>query len=149
MKNTGTMPNPQATQTYLSLAADWPSGGKRLAEVSSPYGFLPVTEEIIAEIVRRIVANLDPEKVLMFGSYAYGKPDADSDVDFLIVMDTDQRFAQRSVDVSQLITPRPFPVDIIVKTPGEIQAAMHKGDWFIQEIFSRGKVLYERSRKSP
>ena len=95
--------------------------------------------------VHRIARELHPEKIVLFGSYAYGKPSPDSDVDLLVVMNTDASSAERSWSVSCLLIPRPFPVDILVKTPAEISRAVEKGDYFIQEILTQGKVLYERS----
>jgi predicted nucleotidyltransferase len=128
--------------TYPHPADVWPTGGTPLVkEISSPY-FLPVTEEILAEITRRIVAALDPEKVILFGSYAYGAPHADSDVDLLVIAETDLDDIQSAVVVSRLIVPRPFPVDILVKTPDEVEAALAKGDWFVTEIMQKGRVLH-------
>ncbi len=83
--------------------------------------------------------------VVLFGSYAYGIPTVDSDVDLLVIMDTDVPRKERSWLVSRLLIPRPFPVDILVKTPEEIETALAGRDFFIQEIMARGKVLYERS----
>lgn len=124
--------------------APWPAGGVRLAPGVRPPGFLAVTEEILAEIVRRLVAALDPEKIILFGSYVYGSPSGDSDVDLLVIMQTTARPVDRYVAVSRAIRPRPFPLDILVKTPDEIARALAKDDRFIQEIVTRGRVLYAR-----
>lgn len=127
---------------YPHPAGVWPTGGTPLVkEVSSLY-FLPVTEEILAEITRRIVAALNPEKVILFGSYAYGTPHADSDVDLLVIMESDLPSGRREVAVCRLIRPRPFPVDILVKTPAEVEAALGRNDWFIAEILQKGRVLF-------
>ena len=129
---------------YPPLQQAWPADGRPLFRaVRSPY-FLQVTEEILAEIVRRIVAALDPEKIILFGSYAYGMPGPDSDVDLLVIHKTNLRRVERTVAISELILPRPFPVDILVKTPVEIEEALRNNDPFIQEILSRGRVLYEQ-----
>lgn len=125
----------------------WPTDGSSLAKGVHSFAFMTVTKEILGKIVERIVSTLSPEKLILFGSYAYGKPNPDSDVDLLIIQQTNQRPAQRSVAVSKLIRPRPFPVDILVKTPQEIQQALQNGNYFIQEILDRGKVLYERPDK--
>ena len=124
--------------------ACWPAGGAPLAEGIQPPGFLPVTQEILAEIVCRLVAGLDPEKIILFGSYVYGSPSDDSDVDLLVIMQTTARPADRYVAVSRTIRPRPFPLDILVKTPDEIAGALAKGDRFIQEIVTQGRVLHAR-----
>ena len=93
--------------------------------------------------IQRIVRELNPEKIVLFGSYAYGAPTRHSDVDLLVILDTKDSLKERSWAVSRLLLPRPFPVDILVKTPEEVKKALAAGDFFLQEILSRGKVLYE------
>lgn len=110
-----------------------------------PAGLERRVSDELPRVVERIVARLDPEMVVLFGSYAYGIPTVDSDVDLLVIMDTDVPRKERSWLVSRLLIPRPFPVDILVKTPEEIETALAGRDFFIQEIMARGKVLYERS----
>ena len=123
----------------------WPRGGTPLVAGVQPPGFGPVTEEVLAEIVRRIVVTLHPEKVILFGSYVYGTPSDDSDVDLLVILNSHARPVDRYLAVSRLLRPRPFPLDILVKTPEEITQALRKGDAFIGEIMNQGRVLYERS----
>jgi predicted nucleotidyltransferase len=94
--------------------------------------------------IQKIVNELKPEKIVLFGSYAYGNPNPDSDVDLLVVMKTNASLKERNWKVSRLLIPRPFPVDILVKTPKEINTALKSGDFFLKEILTRGKVLYER-----
>ncbi|MEW6400656.1 MAG: nucleotidyltransferase domain-containing protein [Chloroflexota bacterium] len=109
-----------------------------------PTGFPPVAKTLPGAI-ERIVAKLKPEKIILFGSYAYGNPTPDSDVDLLVIMRTRAKEIDRYVAVSNLLYPRQFPVDIIVKTPGEIIAeSRKKGNFFLREILTKGKVLYER-----
>ena len=96
--------------------------------------------------IQRIVNELNPERVILFGSYAYGKPNPHSDVDLLVIMKTSASLKERSWKVSRLLLPRPFPVDILVKTPKEIEKALKSGDFFLKEILTRGKVLYERDK---
>ena len=111
-----------------------------------PVGFPPVAETLPGAI-ERIVSKLKPEKIILFGSYAYGNPTPDSDVDLLVIMNTKARDVDRYVAVSNLLYPRQFPVDILVKTPTEIKAeARKKSNFFLHEILKKGKVLYERSR---
>ncbi len=108
----------------------------------APRGLSPVAETLPVA-VETIVRALDPEKIILFGSYAAGKPTPDSDVDLLIVWETDLSPRERVVAVSLLLYPRPFPVDIIVKTPRELEAELPQS-FFLREILSRGIVLYER-----
>jgi predicted nucleotidyltransferase len=104
----------------------------------------PLSAALI-DVVQRIVTTLKPEQVILFGSYAYGQPTPDSDVDLLVIMNTSVPDKERYLAVCRLLRPRPFPVDILVRTPQEIAKALAKGDFFIREITSRGKVLYERN----
>ena len=133
-----------ATQTTTyPLAEDvWPTGGVPLVkEAVSPY-FLPVTTQILDEIVRRIVAALDPERIILFGSYAGGVPHADSDVDLFVVMETELPPARRELEVCRLLRPRPFPVDIIVKTPAEYQRIIVDTADFFRDSILRGRILF-------
>jgi predicted nucleotidyltransferase len=96
--------------------------------------------------IQKIVSKLNPEKIILFGSYAYGTPNQHSDVDLLVIMKTRASLKDRSWAVSRLLLPRPFPVDILVKTPKEVEKALEGGDFFIKEIMKRGKVMYARSK---
>ncbi|GAB4579911.1 MAG: nucleotidyltransferase domain-containing protein [Anaerolineales bacterium] len=111
----------------------------------TPVGLRTPVSKTLSPAIQHIAEELKPEKIILFGSYAYGKPTPDSDVDLLVIMETNQPAKERSWAVSRLLIPRPFPVDILVKTPKEIKIALDKGDFFIKEIMNRGKVLYERS----
>lgn len=103
----------------------------------------PIIEGKLQTAIRRLVAALNPEKIILFGSYAYGQPGPDSDVDLLVVMETDQRPIRRITAVSELLSPRPFPVDIIVRTPTELARDLQRVDPFMHEVVAKGRVLYE------
>lgn len=109
-----------------------------------PTGCERPVSETLPSAVERIVEEIKPNKVVLFGSYAYGVPTPDSDVDLLIILETDAPGKERSWAVSRLLLPRPFPVDILVKTPQEVAQALAKGDFFMRDILERGRVLYER-----
>jgi predicted nucleotidyltransferase len=109
-----------------------------------PIGCERHVSETLPEAVARIVHELQPEKIILFGSYAYGAPTRDSDIDLLVIMQTQARGADRSWAVYRLLIPRPFPLDILVRTPQEIQSALERGDFFIREVPANGRVLYER-----
>src|SRR5215813_622111 len=126
-------------------ANPWPIRGTPVVAGVQPPGFAPVTEEVLQEIVHRLVTGLHPHRIVLFGSYVYGTPTADSDVDLLVMVDTQARPADRYLCVSRLLRPRPFPLDLVVKTPEEVARALDKGDAFMREIMARGRVLYERS----
>ena len=111
-----------------------------------PTGLAVPVSETLPKAAQHMAEKLHPEKIILFGSYAYGTPTPDSDVDLLVVMvmETNLSSTQRFLAVSRLLSPRPFPVDILVKRPNEIKRALAAGDFFIKEIISQGKVLYER-----
>lgn len=111
-----------------------------------PVGFPPV-DETLPRAIERIVSELKPEKIILFGSYAYGNPTPDSDVDLLVIMNTNAKDIDRYVAVSNLLYPRQFPLDILVKTPKEIEVETgKKGNFFLREILKKGRVLYEKGR---
>ena len=126
-------------------ATPWPAGSAPIVAGVQPSGFAPVTEEALQAIVHRLVTGLHPHKIVLFGSYSYGTPTAESDVDLLVIMDTTARPVDRYLRVSRLLRPRPFPLDLLVKTPEEIAQALAREDAFVHEITTRGRVLYERT----
>jgi predicted nucleotidyltransferase len=97
---------------------------------------------VIRRFARQVAEQFHPDQIILFGSYAYGTPHADSDVDILVVMPArnqlDQAFKIR------LAVPAPFPMDLIVRTPTNLQGRLTDGDLFHTEIVTKGKVLYEK-----
>lgn len=114
----------------------------QIASHVRPCGLPPVAETLPAAI-ERIVHAIHPEKIILFGSYAGEKPTPDSDVDLLVVWDTDLPRRERVVTISLLLYPRLFPVDILVKTPHELAEELPH-NFFLREILGKGVVLYER-----
>lgn len=104
---------------------------------------LPPLAETLPPAIERLIREVNPEKIILFGSYAYGNPTPDSDVDLLVIWDTDKPRRERVTFVSLLLYPRPFPLDLIVKTPCELEEELPRS-FFLQEIVHRGVVLYER-----
>jgi len=99
----------------------------------------------IDKIVKQIVTAYKPQKIILFGSHAYGHPDADSDLDLLIIKQTSERFVDRLVSVRRIVSDprRSIPFGPIVLTPDEIKERLAMGDHFIEEIIKRGRVLYD------
>jgi predicted nucleotidyltransferase len=104
----------------------------------------PVTDALLEGITRRIVEKFQPHKVVLFGSYGYGAPDLDSDVDLLVVLDSDEPMAQRIRRVTEVAKVRFLPMDLLVRTPAEVAERLAMGDFFMAEILEKGKVLYSR-----
>ena len=99
---------------------------------------------IIQTILRKLVAEYAPQQVILFGSYAYGIPGPDSDIDLLIVKETLQRFIDRWVTVHRILTGThpSLPLETLVLTPRELARRLALGDQFIAEILDKGEVLY-------
>jgi predicted nucleotidyltransferase len=104
----------------------------------------PVAEALLVGITRRIVEKFQPYQVVLFGSYAYGTPDLESDVDLLVVIDSDEPMAQRIRRVTEVAKVRFLPMDVIVRTPAEMVERLAMGDFFLAEILRKGRVLYRR-----
>lgn len=107
-----------------------------------------VTRRLLARITRQIVEHFHPEKVILFGSYAYGRPTSESDVDLLVIMDSSERPARRTTLVSSVCRPRHLGMDILVYTSAEVKQRLEMGDFFIGEILQAGRVLYDATTTS-
>lgn len=103
-----------------------------------------VTEEKIKEVAKTIATKFQPDKIILFGSFAWGKPTEDSDVDLFIIKSTTYSTRDISREISNFIFPRPFPLDIVVYKPEQVEQRKKDGDFFIQDIFSKGKTLYAK-----
>jgi predicted nucleotidyltransferase len=97
---------------------------------------------VIRRFAREVAERFRPEKIILFGSYAYGEPHADSDVDILVIMPARNQHAQ-SVKI-RLAIPAPFPMDLLVRTPKKWQDSLDDGASFPTEVASKGKILYEK-----
>jgi predicted nucleotidyltransferase len=98
---------------------------------------------VIRRFARQVGERFQPDKVILFGSYAYGRPHADSDVDILVVMPTRHQHTQAAR--IRWTVPAPFPMDLLVRTPQNLQWRLYEGESFHTEIVTKGKVLYEKS----
>ena len=100
--------------------------------------------EVIQGIVDKLLAGYAPQKVILFGSYAYGSPRPDSDIDLLIIKKTGERFIDRWVTVRRLLSDpgRTVPLETLVLTPQEVSNRLAVGDQFLAEILEKGEVLY-------
>lgn len=101
-------------------------------------------QELIQNILKKLIADYAPQKVILFGSYAYGDPRPDSDIDLLIIKDTSDRLIDRWVEVRRVLSDpgRKFPLETLVLTPQEVSGRLAAGDQFVAEIMEKGKVLY-------
>ncbi len=101
-----------------------------------------IPDDVIHELVSQIAAKFHPKKIILFGSYGYGKPRPESDLDLLIIMDTVLRETRQALVIRQFVNPL-FGVDILVYTPSRLRERLILGDTFLREITEKGIVLYE------
>src|SRR5438105_15435487 len=102
-----------------------------------------VQRAVIKSFCREVAKQFRPHAIILFGSYAYGHPTADSDVDLLVIMPkTRQRGERMSVCIRQAV-PRRFAMDLLVRTPKEVARRLRSGDVFLREVMSKGPVLDE------
>jgi predicted nucleotidyltransferase len=99
----------------------------------------------IADIVKKIVSGYNPDKIILFGSYATGKPTEDSDLDLMVIKATELSRPQRTVQVRKMLYGAMVPIDLIVYTPQEIAESKDNIFSFVSEVLNTGKTLYERA----
>ena len=103
-----------------------------------------IAQADIERVGREIGAAARAERVVLFGSYAGSQPNADSDVDFLVVAESDLPRHKRSRELYRRIQPQCFPMDIIVYTPAEVRRACRTPVSFVSQALSEGKTIYAR-----
>lgn len=102
-----------------------------------------ISIEQVQEVCQQIGSAFNPERIILFGSYAYGTPHRGSDIDLLIVMDFEGRSLEKSMEIWSLIKPE-FPIDLIVRTPEEVKWRYQQFDPLIRCALDKGKIMYER-----
>ncbi len=104
----------------------------------------PHSQKLIKQITARLVKNYHPQRIILFGSHAWGKPGKESDIDLLVIKRTQKNFVDRYVEVSRLLDELIMeqPMDILVMTPREISRNLKKGNYFIEKILEDGKRLH-------
>jgi predicted nucleotidyltransferase len=104
-----------------------------------------VSESDIRALCREIAAEIRARRIVLFGSYAWGTPTADSDVDLLIVASLRGRPAGHAAALRAKLRTR-FPVDLVLRTPRAVKERLALGDPFIGRILREGKTMYESTR---
>jgi len=101
-----------------------------------------IYQEEIKKIVRQIIEKYKPEKIYLFGSFAYGKPEENSDLDLLVIKATKERFGRRLIEVAKLVKSF-LGTDILVYTPAEWEKG-RKENYFLKEISKNGELIYAK-----
>ena len=104
-----------------------------------------ISEAIIDQIVQKIVDQVNPLQVILFGSYARGMPNIDSDVDLFVIVESNLPRHKRSAKIRLLFSPAPCPLDILVYTPQEVESCSGVVNHIVTHVMTTGKILYERS----
>ena len=101
-----------------------------------------VRPDELDSVVHEIITHFQPQRIILFGSYAYGIPNEDSDLDLLVILDTPLNETEQAVRICQAIHYN-FGLDLIVRTPRTLTKRLALGDPFLHEITEKGRVLYE------
>ena len=103
---------------------------------------MSVDQRTITKITASIKNLVNPKRIILFGSYAQGDADHDSDIDLLVVDDSGRDKNSVALEISRALFPRDYGLDLFVESPGDLELKSEYGFW--REVLSTGKVLYER-----
>ncbi|MBU3942673.1 nucleotidyltransferase domain-containing protein [Patescibacteria group bacterium] len=98
----------------------------------------------IKNITEQITKRYKPKKIILYGSFAYGKPHKDSDVDLFVIKETKKKRTERHLELDKILSDRNIPLDILVYTSKEVEQKLALKDLFIKKIMDQGKVIYAR-----
>jgi len=96
------------------------------------------------DIIRNISTFFSPQKIYFFGSYIYGNPNKDSDLDIMVIMNSDKPKHKRATDIRLMLNDIKIPIDILVFTPEEVSYWNGTKNHIITEIINKGKLVYEQ-----
>ena len=100
------------------------------------------TQKKIQEIADKIAKKYQPEKIILFGSYAWGRPHKWSDVDLFIVKQSNKKRWEREHELRRKIFPPEMSIGLLIYTPREIKERVALGDFFVKDVINKGKILY-------
>jgi len=101
-----------------------------------------VDEKSILDLRDRIAEEFQPQRIILFGSYAHGTAGADSDLDILVILGNGGSGPKKAAEILRRLNPR-IPVDLVVRTSEEINSRLQDHDFFLAEVLNHGRVLYE------
>jgi len=104
-----------------------------------------IDADALTAVTRTIVARFHPKRIVLFGSYARGDADEESDLDLFVEMETSRRPPERAIEIASVFGLHPWPMDIFVYTPEEVKQLRGKGGTLLEEVEREGRVLYEQS----
>lgn len=102
-----------------------------------------INQNLLDEVTARLAAEFQPEQVWLFGSYAWGEPDEDSDLDLLVVVShSDETPVRRSQRAHRCLRGLGIAKDVLVKTRAELDRFRHVRSSLEAEILQRGRLIY-------
>lgn len=96
----------------------------------------------IQNLADKILREFHPEKIILFGSHARGDAKPDSDVDLLVIMNSDQHPSRTAAEITYRVHPRRYPLDLVVRSPQMVRTRLQMNDWFMRDVMREGRVLY-------
>lgn len=104
-------------------------------------------KKLLSKVVEKLISKYKPLSIILYGSYAQGNPTEDSDIDLLILKNTNKRRVDRFVQVKKIIynPNNKIPISPLVYNPEELEERLRIGDDFIKEIYKKGTILYEKA----
>jgi predicted nucleotidyltransferase len=102
-----------------------------------------IAQDRIRDVSERIVRQFSPDRIILFGSYAYGTPDDGSDVDLLVVLPFEGKPYRKAAEIAAAVHAG-FPLDILARRPDDVERRYRDADPLVREALDRGRVLYER-----
>jgi predicted nucleotidyltransferase len=100
----------------------------------------------IKNLTLQIAREFNPDRIILFGSYAYGHPGNDSDVDILVVLPFKGKPVRKAIEIRNKVNAG-VPLDLLVRTPEQVADRVAQNDWFMREILERGHTLYEANHQ--
>ena len=144
----GTATTKPARQTPLPDSALPPAAQelrRQLHEWNESFGNPAQRAAYIRAVCRRIAETYHPEKIILFGSHAYGTPTPESDIDLLVVLKEAEHPVEQSIKMT-LELGIYTPLDLLIRTLSEVKNRLADGDMFMRLIWERGKVMYEATQ---
>ncbi len=109
-----------------------------------PNGLRVIDDDVIDDVVERVVRAFHPERIVVFGSVARGEAGPDSDLDLFVEMESDLRPLERGIAVRRVLRDVDIPMDVFVYTPAEVEARRGRVGNLLSYVDSEGKVVYDR-----
>jgi predicted nucleotidyltransferase len=102
-----------------------------------------IAQDRIRDVSQRIAQQFAPDRIILFGSYAYGSPNEGSDVDLLVVLPFEGKPYRKAAEIAAAVHAG-FPLDILARRPDDVERRYREADPLVREALDRGRVLYER-----